>query len=136
MSGCDKSNCNANVNGECQAECGPLDGRRPDNCNPADLKFGVPSHPASATCKQCTARTCCVIWDCPLRNEIYSMAKAEGIKEGNERELLDLQTLYNTCECIPLKDDCGEFDKGFHQAMTLARLWIKQKMKALDEAQK
>ncbi len=64
-----------------QQEQDPDSEGRPSNCNPADLKFGVPSHPASATCKKCTASKCCVIWDCPLRNEIIIWARADERKK-------------------------------------------------------
>jgi hypothetical protein len=46
------------------------------NCDPAH-PFGVPTHPASSQCKDCKARKCCIIWDCPLRNEIARAAREE-----------------------------------------------------------
>jgi hypothetical protein len=57
-------------------------------CNP-EHPFGIPSHPASATCKDCNASHCCAIWNCPLRNEIVKMAK------GNVLDALmgDLESL-------------------------------------------
>lgn len=48
-------------------------------CDPSK-EYGVPTHPASETCKQCKARTCCVIWDCPLRNDIAAHARADERK--------------------------------------------------------
>jgi hypothetical protein len=34
--------------------------------------------------------------------------------------------VYDACECVPLKEYASDYDKGFHQAMTLVRGWIKQ----------
>jgi hypothetical protein len=42
-------------------------------CQP-DKKSGMPTHPASATCAECHASHCCVIWNCPLREEIADFA--------------------------------------------------------------
>lgn len=52
---------------------------------------------------------------------------------GDVLEVLDW--LYNTCECVPLTEDSFEFDRGFHQAMTLVRLWIEQKKRKIQGQQ-
>jgi hypothetical protein len=38
----------------------------------------------------------------------------------------DPEKLYNSCECVPLKEYASDYDRGFHQAMTLVRGWIRQ----------
>ncbi len=44
--------------------------------------------------------------------------RAEGAKQA-------LKKLHDACECIPQKETDRDFDKGFHQAMTLVRGWCK-----------
>jgi hypothetical protein len=46
-------------------------------CGP-DKPYGMPSHPAAKICTECHASTCCVLWDCPLRNEIWRDAQEKA----------------------------------------------------------
>ena len=41
--------------------------------------------------------------------------------------------LYNTCECKPLEEFACDYDRGFNQAMTFVRGWIKGKHPEVEE---
>ena len=52
--------------------------------------------------------------------------KHDEVVRAEEREKV-LTLLFDSCECIPLKEYASDYDKGFHQAMTLVRGWINQR---------
>ena len=54
-------------------------------------------------------------------------------KQGYERAL---KWIYNSCECTPHDPESRNFDKGFHQAMTLVRGWIDQKLPSINSIAK
>ena len=47
----------------------------------SDKPYGIPSHPATKICTECRASKCCVLWDCPLRNEIWKAAQEKLMDE-------------------------------------------------------
>lgn len=49
----------------------------------------------------------------------------------NKRVIEAMGQLKDSCECVPLKEYAPDFDRGFHQAMTLVRGWIDQKVESL-----
>ena len=64
-------------------------------CEP-DKPCGIPSHPAAKVCTECHARKCCVLWDCPLRNEIWKTAQEKlmddlGILHGEDAKRFNEQ---------------------------------------------
>ncbi len=59
---------------------------------------------------------------------VHSHPISEEIRKAREDELRQLK---ESCKCIPLKEYAPDFDRGFHQAMTLVRGWCDQKIKSL-----
>ena len=55
---------------------------------------------------------------CASHPSAQAALRAEGAKQA-------LKKLHDACECIPQKETDRDFDKGFHQAMTLVRGWCK-----------
>ena len=49
-------------------------------CDPSE-DYGIPTHPASSVCQDCKASRCCVIWSCPLRDQIAAAAEVKGQQE-------------------------------------------------------
>jgi hypothetical protein len=60
---------------------------QPPACEP-EKEHGTPSHPASATCRTCRAQKCCVIWECPIRGEIWKAAQDEIRKRPWDNRLI------------------------------------------------
>jgi hypothetical protein len=58
--------------------------------------------------------------------ELTLLVRARVTEEEILPPTYDLEKLYNSCECVPLKEYARDYDRGFHQAMTLVRGWIKQ----------
>ncbi|HNX18568.1 MAG TPA: hypothetical protein PKM50_09630 [Methanoregula sp.] len=75
-------------------------------CNP-DHPFGIPTHPASATCKECTAQKCCVLWECPLRTEIWQAAARKA-----REDVLNKLTVAVSDMGFPIEGKTNEFDDG------------------------
>lgn len=71
----------------------------------------------------------------PIPKEIVSEIQAQATAAENKRVLEAMGQLKDSCECIPLKEFAPDFDRGFHQAMTLVRGWIDQEVESLRLAQ-
>lgn len=61
----------------------PQEGAAP-LCEPGK-PYGVPSHPAARICEECRAQChaykCCILWDCPIREEIAQAAREKVLDE-------------------------------------------------------
>ena len=68
----------------------------------------------------------------------YPRPYEEGIRQEAEKQGYEraLKWVYNSCECIPYDPESRDFDKGFHQAMTLVRGWIDQKLPFINSITK
>jgi hypothetical protein len=63
-------------------------------------------------------------------DELQRMQIRTRLKLTPNTELEEYRNkLYKMCECVPLKEFAPDYDKGFHQAMSLVRGWIDQHSK-------
>jgi hypothetical protein len=78
--------------------------------------------PTPGHCDQMKCSFCCEGSDFPTLPE--EIKKYEQAAAKAEREQV-MDKIHDMCECVPSKDNDRDFDKGFHQAMTLVRGWCK-----------
>ena len=60
-----------------------------------------------------------------LYEQLERMQPAHDAQVAKAAREQVLDKIHGMCECIPSKDNDRDFDKGFHQAMTLVRGWCK-----------
>jgi hypothetical protein len=60
-------------------------------------------------------------------NDVHRDIATTAAAQAREKVL---KGLYESCECIPLKEFSSDYDRGFHQAMSLVRGWITQSLRS------
>lgn len=56
--------------------------------------------------------------------QMHTECYIDGYNDGSRQAREDFaKKIYDMCECVPLKEYAPDYDRGFHQAMRLVRLW-------------